>query len=95
MAKRDIVDEKARSNIPGSGLGRVYNSDAWGEQKATERYGGGTKTYQPPADQSAPQFRQDQCADKTYNDHKNDWVRGANQDATKRPGYVPGYKGKR
>jgi hypothetical protein len=46
---------KARDTIPGSGLGRVLNQEAWGEVAATKRYGGGTKTFSPPPDQCGPQ----------------------------------------
>jgi len=45
MAK--FVD-KTRSGIPGSGLGPVVNRFAWGEAKATERYGGTTRTFPAP-----------------------------------------------
>jgi hypothetical protein len=46
---------KTRDTIPGSGLGRVLNQEAWGESAATARYGGGTKTFPPPEDRSGPQ----------------------------------------
>jgi hypothetical protein len=96
MAKRDIVDEKARDTIPGSGLGKVLNKEAWGAAKATERYGGGLKVHQPPADQSGPQRLGDPNnlqGPKYHNDTPNDWRRGAG--AEDKPGYVPGYRPKR
>jgi hypothetical protein len=56
MAKRDIVDEKARNTIPGSGLGEVLNSQAWGAAKAVERYGAPrTPDMRPPEGSCYPQ----------------------------------------
>ena len=96
MAKRDIVDEKARNTIPGSGLGRVYNSEAWGADKAVERYGVPRQQDMRPPDRSRPQRLGDanNLQGPGYaNDVPNDWRRGNN--AESRPGYVPGYRGKR
>ena len=71
---------KTRTGIPGvTGLGKVVNEAAWGESKATERYGGGTRTFPPPKDQSHPQRLGDSnnLQGPGYsNDHPNDWVRG-------------------
>jgi hypothetical protein len=71
-------------------------SDKWGANKAVERYGS-LKVPQgmnnPPHD-CYPQFKQDQRLNKHY-DAPNNWVRGANETAENKPGYVPGYKGKR
>jgi hypothetical protein len=47
---------KCRTGIPGvPGLSKVVSESAWGEAKATERYGGTTRTFAPPKDVHAPQ----------------------------------------
>jgi hypothetical protein len=99
MAKRDIVDVKARDTIPGSGLGCVFNQEAWGAAKAVERYGGGTRT----PDMRPPEANKPQklgCANNLQgpnyaNDTPNDWRRGAGGSAEGKPNFDPGYKGKR
>jgi hypothetical protein len=94
---------KPRTGIPGiTGLSKVVNQSAWGESKALERtkdYGGLKQVDTRPPDQSGPQFRQDGQGRDYLNIHPNDWVRGANGDATKKPGFdscgPKGYHGKR
>jgi hypothetical protein len=94
MAKKSFVDEKCRTGIPGvPGLGKVVNEEAWGAAKAVERYGGGMKTFPPPKDASFPQFKPDQRG-PGWEDDTSGWVRGAGGDATKRSGYVAGYRSK-
>jgi hypothetical protein len=96
MAKRDIVDHKARTGIPGSGLGKVVNEAAWGELTATQRYGGSARTFDSPPDYSKPQ----DCGDSWGTNKQgprslidpNDWRRGGGGGET-RPGYRPGFKG--
>ena len=71
----------------------------WGRDKAVERYGVlKTPDLTVKGDPSAPQ----KLGDKNnlrgpdwQDDHKNNWVRGANETAENKPGYVPGYRGKR
>src|SRR5215475_7253777 len=99
MAK-DIVDRKARTGIPDApGLGKVVNETAWGENKALERtkdYGGLKQTDMRPADRSYPQDPEAKRGPDWADDHPNDWVRGGGPNAAEgRPGYVPGYKGKK
>src|SRR5262245_3100335 len=86
-AKMANATDKCRTGIPGvPGLGKVVNQTAWGEQTATERYGGTTQTFPPPKNQSMPQFKQDQCLDKTYNDvPENSWLRGGSQGGEGKP----------
>jgi hypothetical protein len=97
MAKRDIVDEKARNTIPGSGLGEVLNSQAWGAAKAVERYGAPrTPDMRPPEGSCYPQRLGDanNLQGPGYrNDVPNDWRRG--NSAENKPNFDPGYKGKR
>jgi hypothetical protein len=97
MAKRDIVDNKARDTIPGSGLGRVFNQEAWGAAKAVERYGGGTQTpNMEPPDRNAPQRLGDSNnlqGPNYQNDTPNNWLRG--NSAENKPNFDSGYKGKR
>jgi hypothetical protein len=91
MVDRGNVD-KHRHRI---GSLRVEEKQKWGRDTARERYGElrvPQEMNNPPHD-CYPQFKQDQRLNKHY-DHKNDWVRGAGGDATKRPGYVPGYRKK-
>ena len=91
---RDIVDHKARTHL--DGVGRVSNESAWGEQKATDRYGGGTRTYGPQnEDASFPQKlgdRNNLPRSTNYNDTPNNWLRGAGESAEQKPGYVKGYR---
>src|SRR5262245_37314220 len=78
MAK---ATDKCRTGIPGvAGLGKVVNSNAWGDAKATERYGGGTRTYGPPKDQSMPQFPEDKRGPDWADDVPvSSWLRGGNE----------------
>src|SRR5262249_61361542 len=48
--------DKCRTGIPGvPGLSKVVNKSAWGESKATERYGGTTRAVFPPPQKKTPQ----------------------------------------
>jgi hypothetical protein len=90
MAK-DFVDDKARTGIPGvPGLGKVVNRNAWGEAKATERYGGGTRTFPPPEDRHAPERlgNDNNLQGPNYrNDTPDDWLRG--NSAEDKPNFDP------
>ena len=92
---------KPRTGIPGvSGLGKVVNASAWGESKATERYGGTTRIFPPPEIANKPQRLGDPSnlqGPKYDNIVPSDsWVRsGGSKQAEGKPGYVPGYKGKK
>src|SRR5262245_15142739 len=83
MAK-SFVDHKCRTGIPGvPGLGSVVNRTCWGEDAAVKRgYTSGVKTYAPPPDHSLPQDPVDKPEDRNYNACRDDWRRGANEDAT-------------
>jgi hypothetical protein len=96
MAK-DFVD-KCRTGIPGvKGLGGVTNESEWGERTATQRYGGGTRTYGPPREQSLPQElgdRNNLQGPRSVID-PNDWRRAGGGTAENRPDYVGGYRAPR
>jgi len=87
---------KPRTGIPGGGskLSGVVNESAWGESKATERYGGTTQTFPPPENnQNKPQKLGDannQQGNYYDNDTRNDWRRGNGM----KPNWDPGHKGK-
>ena len=83
---------KPRTGIPGvKGLERVVSASAHGEAMATSRYGGGTRTFPPPEDVHAPQKLGDrnnlQDSPRYQNDTPNNWLRGANQNATTKPNF--------
>jgi hypothetical protein len=85
----------ARGNKDGhrhsmSGL-KVEETSKWGQRKAAERCGPVKQVDMRPADTCYPQFKIDQREGKHY-DHRNDWVRGAGENAENRPGYVHGYR---
>ena len=89
---------KPRTGIPDvPGLSKVVNKSAWGESKATERYGGTTRTFPPPEDKHAPQAREDKHGPNYDNDVSADsWLRGGGaKGAEGNPNFDPGYKGKR
>src|SRR5262245_28050696 len=93
--------DKCRTGIPGvPGLSKVVNKSAWGESKATERYGGTTRTFPPPEDKHAPQRLGDpnNLQGPNYNNDVNadSWLRGGGaKGAEGNPNFDPGYKGKR
>lgn|SRR5262249_17505475 len=95
MAKGFV--DKTRSHI--AGVGRVANESAWGEQKATDRYGGSTRTFPAPPDYSKPQ----DCGDSWGTNEQgprslispDDWRRGGGQGGESRPNYVGGYRAPR
>ena len=72
------------------GMKGVVETEKWGRDKAVERYGKLDSPNMKPADASYPQFKNDQRGPDWADDHANDWIRGKNEDATTRPGYVPG-----
>lgn len=90
--------DKCRTGIPdaGSKLKNVVNESAYGAAKATERYGYGTQTFPAPPSQTFPQFKQDQCVDRTYNTVPvNSWLRGGgSKQAEGKPNFHRGYRGK-
>jgi hypothetical protein len=93
VAKGNV--DKHRYSMSGA---KVVEESKWGAHKARERYGALKQIDMRPPDRSEPQ----RLGDKNnlrgpgwQDDHKNDWVRGAGETAENRPGYVPGYKGKR
>jgi hypothetical protein len=94
MAKGFV--DKTRSHI--AGVGRVANESAWGEQKATDRYGGDTRhpdMGHGSGNQNKPQKAGDpnNLQGNYYdNDCRNDWKRAAGGTAENRPNYVGGYR---
>jgi hypothetical protein len=93
MAK--FVD-KTRSTY--CGMKGVVNTQAWGADKATERYGSaGVKVHSEPAKGLGPYHPQDPTdkpVDPNYNDASG-WVRAQGSNAENRPGYAPGYRAPR
>jgi len=87
--------DKTRTGIPGHPkLKGVTNSAAWGEAKATDRYGHGTKVHNEPAKGLGPYHPQaptDKPVDPNYNDASG-WVRAPGSNAEGRPGYAAGYR---
>jgi hypothetical protein len=73
---------------------KAVETEKWGARKAEERYGSLKQVDMRPKDACYPEFKIDQRLNKHY-DAPNNWVRGANETAENKPGYVPGYKGKR
>jgi len=85
---------KPRTGIPGvPGLSKVVNRSAWGEQKATERYGGTTKTFPSPEIANKPQRLGDpnNLQDLPRYDNivpSNSWLRGGGKSqAEGKPGF--------
>ena len=77
------------------GMKGVVEESKWGADTARERYGAIKSPNMKAKDTSFPQFKEDQRGKDWADDHPNDWVRGANETAENKPGYVPGYRGKR
>src|SRR5262249_2230681 len=96
------MKEKYRTGIPGhSDLGKVVNESAWGEQTATQRYGGGTRH----PDMSGGAFEDNKpqklgdannLQDKKYDNDARGWVRAEGETAESRAeGFTPGYRAPR
>jgi len=90
---------KPRTGIPGvSGLGKVVNESAWGEAKATERYGESKypmgRGAPPPPIANKPQRLGDpnNLQGPKYDNivPSDSWLRGG---GSKRAEGMPGYKG--
>ena len=80
-----------------SGIKAVEESK-WGADKARERYGAVKTPDMKAKDMSAPQRLGDSNnlrGPGWQNDHPNDWVRGKGETAEGKPGFVPGYRGKK
>ena len=88
----DVVDKgnKDGHRYGYAGMKGVVEESKWGRNTAAQRYGEPRSPNMKPADASRPQAPEDQCSDKSYNDHANDWVRGRGENAGNKPGYVPG-----
>ncbi len=54
---------------------------------ARERYGSPSTKGMVVKDESQPQCPEDKHAPGYSNDHPMDWIRGANEDACKKPGF--------
>jgi hypothetical protein len=91
-----MVDRRHRTSMSGV---KVMEESSWGLSKARERYGVLRQPDMRPKDTHAPQFKEDQQGPGYSNIHKKDWVRGYGkggvESAEGKPGYVPGYKGKK
>jgi len=90
------MKEKYRTGIPGhSDLGKVVNESAWGESKATERYGGGTRHPDMSGgafEDNKPQKLGDannQQGNFYDNDCRPSWKTGVGQSAEGKPNFDP------
>jgi hypothetical protein len=93
MVDRGNVD-KHRHKMCGL---KVEEKQKWGRNTARERYGPLRQVDMRPPDRSEPQKLGDVNnlrGPGWKGDTPNDFRRGAGEDATKRPGYVPGYRKK-
>jgi hypothetical protein len=81
---------KPRTGIPGHPeLRGVVDRSAWGEAKATERYGGGTRTFPPPSDRpQKPQAPEDKHG-PAYDNDTSGWVRAPGESAESKPNFDP------
>jgi hypothetical protein len=78
-----------------SGGVKAQETEKWGRDVAARRYGEPQSPNMKPKDACYPQFREDQPLDKNYNDvPEKSWLRGGNEDATRKPNFMPGHKGK-
>jgi len=80
-----------------SGL-KVQEESKWGANKAAERYGNLRQPDMTAKDACYPQKLGDENnlqGPRYMNKHRQDWIVGAGESAEGKPGYVPGYKGKR
>jgi hypothetical protein len=79
---------------------RAVEKSKWGHTAARVRYGAPKFEHGAPRpkDASFPQFKEDQPADRSYNDTSG-WVRAEGEDATSKPGFdsvgKKGYHGRR
>lgn len=89
-------DTSSKYSKPHSGgLRSVANEEAWGEAKATQRYGGGTRTFGPPKDVQAPQDPVDKHS-PNYDNDTSGQIRAEGENAEHGPAaYVPGYRAPR
>src|SRR5262245_42315711 len=95
MVAKGNVDKHRQSYC---GMRGVVEESKHGREVAQERYGAIKSPNMKPEDRSEPQKlgdRNNLRGPDWQDDHPNDWVRGANETAENRPGYVPGYRGKR
>jgi hypothetical protein len=78
---------------------KAQNEGVWGRDTARERYGNLQQQDTRPADRSQPQAAEYKRGPDYTNRTPNSWLRGfgtsARESAEGKPGYVPGFKGKR
>ena len=87
-----MTDKRHRRSMSGI---PVMEQSSWGSATARERYGKPTASIPKPEDRSAPQKLGDRNNLRgPVNDHRDDWVRGRGEDATKIPNFLPGYRKK-
>jgi hypothetical protein len=94
-----MVDKRHRTSMSGI---KVMEDSSWGLSKARERYGSLKQPDMRPKDVHAPQKLSDATnlqGPGYSNIHRKDWVRGFGkggvESAEGKPGYVPGFKGKK
>jgi hypothetical protein len=92
-----MVDKRHRTSMSGI---KVMEESSWGLSKARERYGVLRQPDMRPKDVHAPQKLGDanNLQGPNYQNivPSNSWVRGGGaKQAEGKPGYVPGYKGKK
>lgn len=84
MAKDPYATDKGRAPR------RTASEDTWGRNTARERYGAGfnpSPNMRPSDSLQKPQCPEDQHGPGYSNPTPENWLRGANEDATTKPGF--------
>ena len=99
MVDRGNVDKHRQSYC---GMKGVVEEEKWGRSKAEERYGRFPTPNMKAEDRSEPQklgdannLRGPDWKDDTAKDWRVGFGKNGSESAESKPGYVPGYKGKR
>jgi len=95
MVAKGNVDKHRQSYC---GMRGVVEESKHGREVARERYGELKQPNMKAKDTSFPQFKEDQRGPDWADDTANDWRRGFGKNGESsegKPGYVPGYRGKR
>jgi len=96
MVDRENVNKHRQSYC---GMRGVVEESKHGREVARERYGELKQPDMKAKDQSFPQFKEDQRGKDWADDVADDWRRGFGKNgvesAENKPGYVPGYRGKK
>ncbi len=74
---------------------KIQETEKWGRSAAVRRYGELKQSDMGPPDRSMPQDPEAKRGPNWADDHPNDWIRGANEDATTMPNFDRGSRGKK